>query len=113
MCRALDIPIHMIFPRLFTCPTLLAENFKVGAYRPHARLPHARLCGQSAVCRAVCVCISLFLRAHPMYLVAVVESPRPYMSQVPPEFEVNVVVMLQSGDMVTENFPVKLIRSKE
>ncbi|KAK9510199.1 hypothetical protein O3M35_005034 [Rhynocoris fuscipes] len=26
----IDIPIHMIFPRLFTCPTLITTNFKVG-----------------------------------------------------------------------------------
>jgi len=55
VCRFVDIPTYMIFPRLFTCPTLVTDNFKV-------------------------------------------------------EFEVNVVVMLQSGDMVTENFPLKLVR---
>lgn len=26
----LQIPIYMTFPRLFTCPTLLTKNFKVG-----------------------------------------------------------------------------------
>eukprot|EP00048_Salpingoeca_helianthica_P015189 m.225540 g.225540 ORF g.225540 m.225540 type:complete len:301 (-) comp16721_c0_seq1:25-927(-) len=56
VCRNFDIPIYMTFPRLFTCPTLITDNFKV-------------------------------------------------------EFEVNVVVILQSGDMVTENFPIKLIRA--
>ncbi|XP_059622786.1 vacuolar protein sorting-associated protein 26C [Phlebotomus argentipes] len=29
VCPKLHIPIHMIFPRLFTCPTLLTKNFKV------------------------------------------------------------------------------------
>lgn len=29
VCRGLPIPIHMIFPRLFTCPTLATNNFKV------------------------------------------------------------------------------------
>ncbi|KAL5019852.1 hypothetical protein ScPMuIL_002744 [Solemya velum] len=29
VCRGLSIPIYMIFPRLFTCPTLSTNNFKV------------------------------------------------------------------------------------
>ncbi|XP_048514704.1 vacuolar protein sorting-associated protein 26C isoform X2 [Athalia rosae] len=29
VCTGLAIPIHMIFPRLFTCPTLNTSNFKV------------------------------------------------------------------------------------
>eukprot|EP01065_Artemidia_motanka_P029419 TRINITY_DN35534_c0_g1_i1.p1 TRINITY_DN35534_c0_g1~~TRINITY_DN35534_c0_g1_i1.p1 ORF type:complete len:313 (+),score=91.47 TRINITY_DN35534_c0_g1_i1:89-1027(+) len=29
VCTGIDIPIFMIFPRWFTCPTLLANNFKV------------------------------------------------------------------------------------
>uniref|UniRef100_A0A098LZC2 Vacuolar protein sorting-associated protein 26C n=1 Tax=Hypsiglena sp. JMG-2014 TaxID=1550645 RepID=A0A098LZC2_9SAUR len=29
VCRNLPIPIHMVFPRLFTCPTLETTNFKV------------------------------------------------------------------------------------
>lgn len=29
VCRGLAIPIFMIFPRLFTCPTLTTNNFKV------------------------------------------------------------------------------------
>ncbi|XP_064610239.1 vacuolar protein sorting-associated protein 26C-like [Liolophura sinensis] len=29
VCRGITIPIHMIFPRLFTCPTLSTNNFKV------------------------------------------------------------------------------------
>ncbi|XP_058806369.1 vacuolar protein sorting-associated protein 26C isoform X2 [Phymastichus coffea] len=29
VCAGLGIPIHMIFPRLFTCPTLSTSNFKV------------------------------------------------------------------------------------
>lgn len=27
--RQIAIPIYMIFPRLFTCPTLLTTNFKI------------------------------------------------------------------------------------
>ncbi|XP_025100326.1 Down syndrome critical region protein 3 homolog isoform X2 [Pomacea canaliculata] len=29
VCRNLPIPIYMVFPRLFTCPTLSTNNFKV------------------------------------------------------------------------------------
>ena len=29
VCRGMAIPIYMIFPRLFTCPTLSTSNFKV------------------------------------------------------------------------------------
>jgi len=47
----------MIFPRLFTCPTIASKNFKV-------------------------------------------------------EFEINVVVVLHDGYLITENFPIKLIRTK-
>lgn len=31
VARDISIPMHMIFPRLFTCPTLVTDNFKVGA----------------------------------------------------------------------------------
>jgi len=57
VCRGLTIPLHMIFPRLFTCPTLASKNFKV-------------------------------------------------------EFEINVVVLLQDGYLITENFPIRLVRAK-
>ena len=30
ICTKLQIPIFMIFPRLFTCPTLITKNFKIG-----------------------------------------------------------------------------------
>lgn len=30
VCTNFAIPIYMIFPRLFTCPTLSTSNFKVG-----------------------------------------------------------------------------------
>lgn len=32
VCRSLPIPIYMVFPRLFTCPTLETTNFKVGEW---------------------------------------------------------------------------------
>ena len=34
VCRGLSIPIYMVFPRLFTCPTLETTNFKVGPCVP-------------------------------------------------------------------------------
>ncbi|XP_078464422.1 vacuolar protein sorting-associated protein 26C isoform X3 [Lampetra planeri] len=33
VCRGVAIPIHMVFPRLFTCPTLQTTNFKIGKNR--------------------------------------------------------------------------------
>lgn len=32
VCHGLSIPIYMVFPRLFTCPTLETTNFKVGQW---------------------------------------------------------------------------------
>lgn len=55
VCRNILIPIHMIFPRLFTCPTLITNNFKI-------------------------------------------------------EFEVNVVVVFEDEYIITENFPILIIR---
>lgn len=55
VCRKLQIPLHMIFPRLFTCPSLATRTFKL-------------------------------------------------------EFEVNLVVVLADGYVITENFPIKLYR---
>lgn len=56
VCRGLTIPIYMVFPRLFTCPTVGSNNFKV-------------------------------------------------------EFEINIVVLLADGYLITENFPIKLVRA--
>jgi hypothetical protein len=53
--RKLGIPVYMLFPRLFTCPTTRCESFSV-------------------------------------------------------EFEVNVIVVFEDQYMVTENFPVVLVR---
>jgi len=55
VCRNMPIPVFMVFPRLFTCPTLATRTFKI-------------------------------------------------------EFECNLVVMLQDGHLITENFPIKLVR---
>eukprot|EP00033_Pygsuia_biforma_P002785 GCRY01003075.1.p1 GENE.GCRY01003075.1~~GCRY01003075.1.p1 ORF type:complete len:298 (+),score=53.86 GCRY01003075.1:197-1090(+) len=56
VCRKLVLPLYMVFPRLFTCPTLTTKTFKV-------------------------------------------------------EFEVNLVILLEDGHLITENFPVKLLRT--
>jgi len=58
VCRGVAIPIYMIFPRLFTCPTLITSNFKI-------------------------------------------------------EFEVNLVIIFEDNHLITENFPIKLIRYYE
>ena len=70
VCRGLAIPIFMVFPRLFTCPTLATRTFKI-------------------------------------------------------EFEINLVVMLSDGHLITgrefilfefisiENFPIRLVRCDE
>lgn len=53
--RGLVIPIHMLFPRLFTCPTSVSDDFSV-------------------------------------------------------EFEVNVIVRFRESYIITENFPIVLVR---
>ncbi len=53
--RGIPISIHMIFPRLFTCPSVVAKSFKV-------------------------------------------------------EFAVNLVVLLDDGHLISENFPLQLVR---
>jgi len=58
VCRGMAMPIFMVFPRLFTCPTLATRTFKI-------------------------------------------------------EFEINLVVMLSDGHLITENFPIRLVRCDE
>eukprot|EP01103_Thecamoeba_quadrilineata_P015489 TRINITY_DN4919_c0_g1_i2.p1 TRINITY_DN4919_c0_g1~~TRINITY_DN4919_c0_g1_i2.p1 ORF type:complete len:300 (+),score=36.90 TRINITY_DN4919_c0_g1_i2:2-901(+) len=58
VCRTLAIPIYMIFPRLFTCPTIATRTFKI-------------------------------------------------------EFEINIVVLLENANAITENFPIRLVRLPE
>jgi hypothetical protein len=55
--RGIPISVHMIFPRLFTCPSVVAKTFKV-------------------------------------------------------EFAVNLVVLLQDGHLISENFPLQLVRKE-
>ena len=56
VCHGWPIPVHMVFPRLFTCPTVSTRTFKV-------------------------------------------------------DFEVNLVVLFSDGHLLTENFPLKLVRA--
>jgi len=55
LTRGVVLPIFMVFPRSFTCPTIATRTFKV-------------------------------------------------------EFEINLVVMLIDGHLITENFPLRLVR---
>ena len=55
VCRDMVVPMYMVFPRLFSCPTVISTMFKI-------------------------------------------------------EFEVNLVVVFGDGYMVTENFPITIIR---
>lgn len=77
------IPIHMVFPRLFTCPTLITNNFKVGKceYETFRNLVNSFLYFCSYV---------LFCNVS--------------------EFEVNIVIVFQDDHLVTENFPIRLTR---
>lgn len=56
LLRNIPIDIHMVLPRLFTCPTLITKHFKV-------------------------------------------------------EFEINLVIIFDDNHLLTENFPIKLMRS--
>ncbi|XP_039747544.1 vacuolar protein sorting-associated protein 26C isoform X2 [Pararge aegeria] len=57
VCRGRDIPLHMVLPRLFTCPTTATPHFKI-------------------------------------------------------EFELNIAVIFEDDYLVTENFPILLLRSR-
>ncbi|KAJ8729085.1 hypothetical protein PYW07_006781 [Mythimna separata] len=57
VCRARDIPLYMVLPRLFTCPTTSTVNFKI-------------------------------------------------------EFELNIAIIFDDDYLVTENFPILLLRSR-
>jgi len=57
VARGIPLRLHMVFPRMFTCPSVAAKTFKV-------------------------------------------------------EFEVNLVVMLSDNHVITEGFPIKLVRFK-
>ena len=81
VCRQMAIPIYMIFPRLFTCPTMLTPGTNE-SYRSFSRLMQSVLM----------VVSGLTLQAFKV------------------EFETNVVVLFENGHMITENFPIILYR---
>lgn len=56
ICRGLVVPMYMVFPRLFSCPTVRTSRFKI-------------------------------------------------------EFEINLLVVLGDGHLITENFPIEISRS--
>ncbi|XP_074597553.1 vacuolar protein sorting-associated protein 26C [Brevipalpus obovatus] len=55
IARGVTVPIYMVFPRLFTCPSLITSNFKI-------------------------------------------------------EFEINIVIIFDDNHLITENFPIRLVR---
>lgn len=57
ICKNFTVPMYMVFPRLFSCPTVVSEMFKI-------------------------------------------------------EFEVNLIVVMGDGYMITENFPLVLFRDQ-
>ncbi|CAK1542783.1 unnamed protein product [Leptosia nina] len=57
VCRSRDVPLYMVLPRLFTCPTTTTTNFKI-------------------------------------------------------EFELNIAVIFEDDYLVTENFPILLLRCR-
>ena len=81
VCTNLPIPIYMIFPRLFTCPTLSTSNFKVGK---------------------VIIWLSFWI-----FFIINLLIKRSYFIT---EFEVNLIVIFEDDYLVTENFPIILSR---
>lgn len=81
-CTNLAIPIYMIFPRLFTCPTLSTSNFKVGKN----------------------------ILLHLFYSVKKYKLHKFICNTFFPEFEVNLIVLFEDDYLVTENFPIILSR---
>ena len=42
VAKDFEIPIYMVFPRLFTCPSLQTDTFKIGACQTRPRRRHPR-----------------------------------------------------------------------
>ncbi len=78
--RGVQIPIYMIFPRLFTCPSLLTTNFKIGNILNYKTM------------------VINLKKTHGCSFF------------VSPEFEVNLVIVFEDDRLITENFPLKLTR---
>lgn len=91
-CANLAIPIYMIFPRLFTCPTLSTSNFKVGKRRSFLQIVSERTSQFE------------FRKREPRELINLMRAI------LFSEFEVNLIVVFEDDYLVTENFPIILTR---
>lgn len=90
VCRNILIPIHMIFPRLFTCPTLVTNNFKIGMF--------------------LIFLLVILLVANIYFLMLISSLLKSLNCTFVSEFEVNVVVVFEDEYIITENFPILIIR---
>lgn len=91
VCHGLPIPIYMVFPRLFTCPTLETTNFKVGESHVHI----------------YCIYHIYLLKQSNDHFPSFYECK---LTSFSTEFEVNVVIVFHDDHLITENFPLKLCR---
>ena len=179
VCRNFPVPLYMIFPRLFTCPTLATDNFKVGTYSSPEKsiinnmgckylyagfetcfdwnpqllsvlgsdskmqlkmkiVRHFERGSDAIICDLLASrvkelflqpflqpCLQLCLQPCLRWLGRNASMRNPVLVGLAhhccargllsgllcAEFEVNVVIVLQTGDLITENFPIKLVRA--
>jgi hypothetical protein len=98
VCRQLVIPIFMIFPRLFTCPSTAARTFKIEFEVP---LPPPGMDNERSMeAQSIHTTRSHQPHAHDRTRHAPRHTP-----------QVNLVVLFEDGHLVTENFPIRLIRT--
>lgn len=97
VCKNLAIRLYMIFPRVFTCPTVVTDTFKVEfevSAPPRQRRARALL-GSA-------------LRSQPP---APTPLTRTRTRMHTPAPQVNIIVVFQEGYMVTENHSIRLYRA--
>jgi hypothetical protein len=100
VCKNLAIRLYMIFPRVFTCPTVVTETFKVEfevRARPGAAWEEGaggRALAQGPGGRALPHTQSILAPIHPS-----------------PLAQVNIIVVFEEGYMVTENHSIRLYRA--
>lgn len=85
VCPKVAIPIYMTLPRLFTCPTLITKNFKVGKWVDFEEVR--------------------FFKSNRQFKFASFSPSRAT------EFEVNLVIIFGDDYLVTENFQILLNRT--
>ncbi|GAB1300457.1 Vacuolar protein sorting-associated protein 26C [Apodemus speciosus] len=102
ICRNLSVPLYMVFPRLFTCPTLETTNFKVD---------RVSLCSPGCPGTHSEDQAGLELRNPPASASQVLGLKVCATTTTWLSFEVNVVVLLHADHLITENFPLKLCRT--